>query len=402
MSVKKFAGNLFVGTVAAVSILSTAAAAPSLVINDGAPVSIKMPPGFSYAANASGTASILDVTTDGFVFCANVNAGTVPPSTIVTMEPQHLGWTLPVAGDIRGVSYTDGVLAVNKGAGNFTPETTLNCQMRGQVGEIATPFSGFGDFLFRDGLDSFVEVQYSNLVNWLPVPDFSWDNPDWSKVPNDSCTWDQDPNSPAIAENTLCAAAAGVRQIAPNSTNDARYGDRAATMWTKSTSTRFIYLARIDSRFGPQQGVPNANFPAGTPQQVGQTSSVDIALRDGYDSDYLSAAGTYCLLRELPATLTDNVCSDPAVYYSDSVNGNLSERITLDTAWAKAKSLFVVVVRTKSNDPDDQPPINTPVAAIAAISDPGVSRNEGGDEFIGDNVVFGFPEGQGFPWMGGQ
>ena len=84
------------------------------------------------------------------------------------------------------------------------------------------------------------------------------------------------------------------------------------------------------------------------------------------------------------------------------MDGNLYEPLGLDNAWVKAKSLYVAIVRTKSTDPNNLPPISTPVAAIAAIADPGVVRHEGGDEFLGDDVVFGFPEGQGFPWMGGQ
>jgi hypothetical protein len=400
MSVKKFAANVFAGTVAAVSILSTAAAAPSIAINGSAPIAIKTPPGFSYSANTGGTAGTLAATTEGYVLCANIYVDNPPAPSAVTFVPQHTRWTLPTATDIRTVGYVDGVLAVNSGAANFVPDVTLACQSRGPVGEIVTPFSGYGDMLFRSGLDSFEETQFGNLVNWVPVRDFSWTSPDWTKVPNDSCTWDMTTNYPTSSDDSLCAAASGVRPIAVNSQNDARYGDRSPTMLTKTTSTKFIYLARLDARFGAQQGAPNSHFPGTAPQQT-QASSVSLRVRDGFDSNYLSAAGTYCLLKALPngGVLTDTVCSDSAVYYTGTVNGNLSEPIGLDNAFAQAKSLFIAVVRTKTTD---LPQISTPVAAIAVLADPGVTFHEAGDEFIGDDLVFGFPEGQGFPWMGGQ
>jgi hypothetical protein len=388
--VKKFAATALAATAAA-SILSTATAAPSLVINDGEASDIQT---FSYVADAGGLASTLKVNTPGYVFCANVGTTTATP---ISMQPLHDRWTLASATDIPTVRYNGGVLSINKQV-----ETSLACQVRGPYGELRSPFSGFGDMLFRDSWEGLLDQQFDNLVNWQPVPAFTWSAADWTQVPNDSCTWDLNPNVPVLSEDSLCAAAAGVRPVAGNSQNDARYGDRAPTMWTQSTTSKFIYLARIDARFGSPNGAPNSHFPQGAqgPNQQ-QSSTVDIAIRDAYDSNYLSASGTYCLLRQLPATLDDNVCSSGDVYFSKSLIANpggiVSERIPLSLGFTQAASLFIAVVRSKSTD---LPPRCQPAAAIAVLADPVVSRHEAGDEFIGDDVAFGFYGNEQFPWMG--
>ena len=389
--VKKFAATALAATAAA-SILSTATAAPSLIINDGEPIDIQT---FSYVTDAGGLTSTLKVRTPGYVFCANVGTASATP---VSMQPQHDRWTLASAADVPTVGYSGGMLSINKQV-----ETSLACQVRGPQGELRSPFSGFGDLLFRDNWEGVLEQQFANLVNWQPVPEFTWSEPDWTQVPNDSCTWDLDPNVPVLNESSLCAAAAGVRPVAGGSQNDARYGDRAPTMWTQSTTGNFIYLARIDARFGLPSGAPNSHFPAGAPpQRPEQASTVDIEIRDAYDSTYLSANGTYCLLRQLPATLDDSVCSGSDVYYSRSLAGNaggiVSERIPLAVGFTQAASLYVAVVRQKSGG--SSPGTCQPTAAIAAVADPGVSRHEAGDEFIGDDVVFGFRPGDSFQWMG--
>ncbi|MBA8889867.1 hypothetical protein FHW12_004114 [Dokdonella fugitiva] len=401
MSVK----NVYPATIVAALLLSTtAAASPALIINDGQSIDVLTPPGFTYVASAGGASSVLDVTTEGYAICANVGQSVATP---VSMQAHHPRWTMPIANDVRNVSYTGGVLRVNKGIGAFSPEGSLGCQVRGAKGELSSPFSGFGDGLFRDSWEGFASVQFGNLVNWLAVDGFSWSTPDWRVVPNDSCTWDMDPNAPQTAENSLCAAAAGVRPVAGGSQNDARYGDRAPTMWTATTTSNFIYLARIDARFGAQSGAPNSHFPIGTPQRPdqGQSSSVDVAIRDAYDSNYLSANGTYCLLRQLPAVLDDNVCSGGDVYYAqglvdqDNPGGFVNERIPLVAGFNTAASLYVAVVRQKLAGGTSAASCQ-PYAAIAAISDPGVARNENGDEFIGDDVVFGFRNADSFEWMG--
>ena len=394
ISVKKFAATTLAATAAA-STLSIATAAPSLLINDGQPIDIQT---FSFVTDVGGLASTLKVNTPGYVLCANVGPMTAAP---ISLQPEHDRWTLPSARDIPTVGYNGAVLSINKQV-----ETSLACQVRGPLGEIGSPFSAFGDKLFRDNWEGMIDQQFANLVNWRPVPEFTWSDPDWTQVPNDSCTWDLDPNTPVSSEDSLCAAAAGVRPMADGSPNDARYGDRAPTMWTQSTTSNFIYVARIDTRFGQPGGAPNSHFSQGGPPQQPtqqQASAVDVAIRDAYDSTYLSASGTYCFLRQLPATLDDSVCSGGDVYWSRSlaqsdVPGFVSERIPLAIGFTQAASLYLAVVRQKSGG--SSPSTCQPAAAIAAIADPGVSRHEGGDEFIGDDVVFGFRPGDSFQWMG--
>lgn len=386
-------------TVAALLLSTTAAASPTLIINDGAAVDVQT---FSYAGGAVG--AMLDVTTEGYAICANVGQALATP---VSMQAHHPRWTMPVANDVRNVTYTNGVLRVNKGVSTFSPEGSLACQMRGASGEVSAPFSGYGDGLFRDGWEGYSSVQFGNLVNWLPVDDFSWSSPDWRVVPNDACTWDMDPNTPAVAESAVCAAATGVRPVDGGSQNDARFGDRAPTMWTATTASSFIYLARIDARFGPPDGAPNSHFPIGTPQRPdqAQSSSVDVVIRDAYDSNYLQANGSYCLLRKLPAVLDENVCASEDVYYSHGLSGTnnpdgmLNERIPLVAGFNTAASLYVAVVRQKRAGGTSAGSCQ-PYSAIATIIDPGVARNENGDEFIGDDVVFGFRNSDSFEWMG--
>lgn len=392
MSVLKFTGSVFAAAVLAASFSSNASAtSATLVVSNGAPVSIVSASGFSYAAIPGGGASTLNVNTEGFLFCANVYSD-APPVATITFAPGHTRWTLPSVIDVRNVGYSGGVLNVNQNG----PESSLACQVRGPDGKVSSAFSGYGNFTFRDSFESDTVAQFENQVNWVPVPGFNWLAPDWKVVPNDACTWDMTTNLPQVTEDTVCAASAGVRPPAVGSQNDARYGDRSPTMWTKTTVNKFVYLARIDARFGLMQGAPNASFsPTTPPQHATSSSSVDIAVRDGFDSNYLSATGTYCLLRALPTVLDENVCSDSAVYSSHSFSGNLLERVTLSDGWEKSKSMFVAVVRSRVSIFNG----GAPIAAIATITDPGVSLHEAGDEFIGDNVVFGFVEGEHFPWM---
>jgi hypothetical protein len=199
-------------------------------------------------------------------------------------------------------------------------------------------------------------------------------------------------DSPHVDETTLCAAATGVRP------GGGEFGTRAPTMWTTTAGSNFIYLARIDARLGPQEVPPNSQFNGlMAPEQIEELpSNVDTQIRDGYDSQYLSAAGTYCFLSELPATLNASVCNGAT--YSGSLNGVLDEEVSLSLSFpaAPATSFYVAVVRATTTD---FPSIHTPIAGIAVMSDYLVVREEQGDAFVGDNVIFGFPGNGGFQWM---
>lgn len=402
MFVKKRVAGLLAVSIA--SILPLAHAAPTLVINGGAEIDIQSPPGFSYAANSGGTSSELGVTSAGYVFCANIGSGTGLP---MTLQPAHTRWTMPSANDAR-MGYNDGVLAINGDV-----ETSLACQARDAAGQMRVPFSGYGDYLFADGWEDLYTpaAQFSNLANWLPVPDFSWSTPDWAKVPNDSCTWDNATNFPRIGEATLCAAATGVRPIAGASQNNPDYGDRAPTMWTKRTTTNYIYLARIDTSYGGQHGTPNSHFVSTSrPAEVNTPSTIGVAIRDAFDSNYLSATATYCFLSKLPSVLDDNVCSGADVYYTgtlpntptdpNSSRGIMVESLSLGVNSVQARSLYVAVVRKKLASGGSSPSSCQPYAAIAMIPEQDVARQFSADEFIGDDVVFGFREDESFDWMG--
>ncbi len=367
--------------VAAASFGQVAHAQVSLTINEEAPLSVlpsvKVPAGMSFATTTLGTR--LSVNTDGFLFCANVYYSSSPiPQTAVTLTPGHTTWTLPSAFDLQSIAYSSGGLSVNRALNGASLQTSLSCRSRGPNGEITSPFSAFGD------------------VDWYTPAD-------WAQVPTDSCTFDGNPNNPKTVEGSLCTAASGVRPSASGSLNNGAYGDRAPTMWTWAgpvSGANFVYLARVDTRFGQQTGGPNTHFPSASgPQTQALGSSVDVAIRDGYDSAMFQDSGQYCFLRSLPTTgFNAGVCADPAAYFVGTLNGNLSETISVDS-FAPAKSFYVAVIRQfKVTPPSMTSPL--PVAAIAVLADPAVVREERGDGFTGDDVVFGFmPNSPGFSWM---
>ncbi len=389
-SVTKVAGRVFAGAAVSLAMVSLTQAA-TITVNDEAPLTI-VSPGFSYAASG-GLSSQLSVATQGYLFCANVILQDQDPS-VVTLASSHSRWTLPQA-FIIDFSYTGGELHVNRASDGHSIPSTLACHARGPQGEVFNPYSAFGTYIFRNGYEGVEETQYSNMVNWQPVAGFDWAQPDWAQVPTDSCQFDMTPaDLPHLEENALCAAATGVRP------GGGAFGTRAPTMWTTTTDggTKFVYLARLDLRLGAQQA-NEANSQFLTPQNLdgmeGVPSTLSFQLRDGFDSEYLTDAGTYCFLDALPATLTSSVCSGAQV--SGSVNGVFKYEVALSFLSAPALSRYVAVVRsTTSNFPS----IHTPIAAMAIMSEPSTSREEQGDAFIGDNVIFGFPgSNDGFPWM---
>lgn len=406
MSLKKYAAGLLATSMA--SFVPLLQAAPTLVVNGGALVDIQTPPGFSYVTNGAGTSSELDVTVPGFVFCANIGSGSGAP---VTLQPLRPRWLLPSGNDGR-IVYSGGRLGVNDAA-----ETSLACQVRDASGRVRSPYSGYGDFLFSDGWEDFysAERQYSNLVNWKPIRAFTWANPDWSRVPNDSCTWDNNLNFPRQEESALCAAATGVRPNASGSPNNPDYGDRAPTMWAKRTAANYIYIARVDASYGGQHGSPNSHFVGSSrPEDVDTPSTISLAIRDAFDANYLAPNATYCFLNKLPdqALMNDNVCNpsvNPNAYYTNTLpntpadpnssRGLLVESLSVGVNSVQARSLYIAVVRQKLAG-GGSPSSCQPYAAISVIPEQDVARYFSGDEFIGDDVVFGFREDEAFDWMG--
>ena len=174
------------------------------------------------------------------------------------------------------------------------------------------------------------------------------------------------------------------------------FGTRSPKMWTASSGTNFIYVARIDVRLGEQEvNAANEGFQASeAPGIQGLPNAVTFEVRDGFDSQYLSPQRTFCLLSSLPASLSATTCNGNN---PESGEGVVSRQLTMDFLTVTSLSRYLVVIRSKTTD---LPPISTPVAAVSVLSDPTVARNESGDTFVGDNVIFGFSlQGDGFPWM---
>lgn len=395
-SVKKIVGCVLAGAVVSVSLVPVAQATANLAINDEAQLGIQTPLGFTYVS--TGASSTLNVQTDGYAFCANVYPDTPPTASAAIFTPTRTRWTLPSVVDVQSITYADGILRVNKPLTGLSIESTLVCQTRGAQGDISRPFSAYGEWLFRDGMEQQLSAatQYANMTNWIPPAGFSWaQSGAWDQVPADPCNFDMgSTDTPLVAENSLCAAATGVRPAAT-----AAYGVRAPTMWTQASGSSFIYLARIDARLGSQATAPNSSFRVVGPktmQTQGTSNSVTTEVRDGFDSDYLSSGGTFCLLSVLPTSLTSTVCDGAVV--SGPVHGTLQTSFPLSLfPSAPIASFYVAVVRTIN--PNSPPTINTPVAAMAVLGDPGTVRHDAGDEFTGDNVVFGFPDSSGaFSW----
>lgn len=384
MSVKKLVRRVCTGAAASVLMVPLAQAA-KLAVNDEAQLNI-LSPGFTYTTQTAGEASSLSVTTDGYVICANIGED---ESNIVKLSPEHARWTLPSA-FIDQTTYSGGTLYVNRPISGASVEHTLTCQARGAQGEVVNPFSHFGTDIFQNGYEGKEATQYWSMVNWQPVEGFDWASPDWAQVPTDSCQFDMTTeDSPAVEEPTLCAAATGVVQ-------GGEFGTRSPKMWTASTGANFIYVARIDVRLGEQEvNAANEGFQADeNPGIQGLPNSVTFVVRDGFDSDYLSPEYTFCLLDSLPATLSATTCNGNN---PESSTGIVSRPIAMDFLTLTSLSRYMVVIRTKTTN---LPPISTPVAAVAVLSDPTVARSEHGDTFVGDNVIFGFSlQGDGFPWM---
>lgn len=375
-SVKPFSGYVFAGAVLAVSAVSNGHAAPHLVINN-ASVAVQTPStaasGIVYRTN--GGSAFLTVYGEGFAYCANVGA---PATSAVTLTLRHEeaspngphAWTFPTVTDAQAVGYRNGVLTINRDAGG--PHlSTLTCQMAGADGVIA---HGLSEGVFENGFGSRTSANFERMVNWLPPAAFDWTVPaDWSLVPADPCSHQGFNPRVRMVEDVACVAATGVR---PNGQAGAV---RAPTMWTAVTKgTQFTYVFRID---GAQVN------PAAGPAKV--------AVRDAFDSTYLSATGSrYCLLQELPATLDSSVCGTRAAS---------RELLDIDVPLGNVDGnghafAYVAVTRAIIGAPQSG---DRPVVGAAVLLDPAVADAEvGGDKFSGDNVVFGFmPGSTGFPWM---
>lgn len=413
MSVKQFVGCVFVGAAASVSFIGSAHAqtAATVTINNSVQA-VQTPTTASTAGIAysqSGTSSLLKVYTSGFLFCGNP---TTPGSSLITLQAAHEDqtftpahpWAFAAATDVANVSYVGNTLNVNRTA-NGPWWTSLVCNGVGALGDM---LSGLSDGIFVSGFDSATATNYSNMVNWMPDPQlgFDWSQPTWDEVPANPCI-STVAQPMAIAEDTACAAVTGVR---PDATQPL-LNQRAGSMWTNSTeSSKFTYVFRVDVRAGAQQASQSPtqiNLPAqfSTPSATtngsvttSDTVGVNVTVVDAYDSTYLKGTGSYCALSQLPATLNSAVCTGHATPLS---NGplSLSFSTTPPPYSGGISSFYVAVVRDiNGSHPSDTTPV---VGASILIDSATLTLSPAGDQFVGDDVVFGFMSdaGSGFPWM---
>lgn len=396
-SIKKSAVTAIAGLTVSALFASAPCAAVTLLVNDEAPLNVQSPGGFSYLL-ASGS-GVLNVNTDGFLFCANVYPDVPPPNQVV-LVPQHGDWALPTPFDIPAINYNGTKLQINRGV-NGALNTSLVCHAVGPQGETTTPLS---DGVFVNSLETKTFQQYTNLINWIAPQGWNWNSPDWSAVPTDPCTPTQ--NQPAqVDEDVTCAAVSGARPAAAGGST------RAATMWTGTDGSNYFYVMRVDARFGPLTDVndtgPLAPQQADASNPDGSSGSVTIKVTDGYDRGaigqggpgYLGDVGTYCILTDIPTTLDGNVCTNAV--FTDSLNGPLSYRFVLSIVPPSnpRASFFIAFIRPIVGGP---PVLTEPAVGASILIEPSVVAL-GGDRFKGDDVLFGFlPVSPGFPWMIGQ
>ena len=390
---KMSAARIFAGLAA--SAFFTPAFAATFVVNSETPLDIATPPGFTYTvAGADGS---LAVSTEGFLFCANLSPDeNPPPQSPVTVMPQHGDWRLPVAQDVHTVAYNNGVLGVN-----HSLDSSLICHSVGAQGENQTPLT---DGVFRNGYDSKTVEQYSNLINWIAPAGFDWNNPDWSQVPTDPCTPTLDQLA-QVYEDVTCAGVSGARPGTAGATT------RAGTLWTATDGVSFYYVARIDARYGPQSDADGSdmqippNFHGDQPEG---SVNAKLTLVDAYDrgvvgvgGGYLGDLGQYCVITQLPSVLDGNVCVGAPVI--GVLSGPLIDFPTINLSVPPlgnpSVSYYVAFIRPIVGPP---PAINEPAVAVSILLESSVVL-EGGDKFKGDDVAFGFlPTSPGFPWMSGQ
>lgn len=417
MSVKWFVGCVFVGAAASVFTTGVAHAqtAAAVAINNTTQ-SVQAPTsgaGIAYGQGATG--SLLKVYTNGFLFCGNpfLWTGTdSAPDTLVTLQTGHEDqgftpahpWAFPPAVDVTQVNYVGSVLNVNRNASG-AQWTSLVCNGVGAVGDMT---SGLADGIFDSGFDSVTQTNYGHLVNWKPDPQlgFDWNQPDWNAVPINPCIATEE--QPAfVVEDTACAAVTGIRPDATSQNPNLRAG----SMWTNSTeSSKFTYVFRVDLRVGTQSP-SQAPTQISLPTQVGTSPTSDATITgaagsivatvvDAYDSTYLTGTGSYCLLDELPATLTSAVCSGQT---TNPLNGPLSYPFAVfpQPVSSGISSFYVAVVRNiVGAHASDTTPV---VGASILVESAAQTMSPPADKFIGDDVVFGFMTnangGTGFPWM---
>ncbi len=405
--------SIFAGALLSVLSLSAATAAPSLIVNQDN-IALQTPanaPALRYQAEGPSSAR-LTAYTDGYLLCANV--GSPMASSIVQLVPRHETadqhqWTFPSAVDAFPVTYRGDTFTINRQAGGLRA-STLTCNPLGPQGEWTSPFM---DSIFADGFWKSTEVvanNYRNMVNWNPpsgalMPPYDWSNPMWGQLPQDPCILgSNDTGSMRADESVACGAATG---IVPAGIAGATRGPIMwVHTWFDGGTPKLTYVFRVDASVGAQANRLSNRFEL--PRQLGGdvTGLENFAffgVRDAFDASYLSGEGNWCTLAQLPGALDASTCdaagdAQPLLAEDPFVRVDFPLGTWPGDVEFRHASFYVAVTR---NIVGSQPAANVPTVAASIFVEPAVV-SEGGNQFRGDDVIFGFvPGSPGFPWMKG-
>jgi hypothetical protein len=344
--------SVFVAGCIAMGAMSSAIGADlgNASVGNGPPLGI-VSPGISYHPNGSSGAALF-APFDGFMFCTNVHAS--GNSSAITFYPEHRAssggvWGLPAVQDVAGFRYGaqggSAYLAISRvestQAGDGKP--SLICH---PVNSEGMPFSPLADGVMRSGFD---EKPFSSL------PPMS--------LPNEF----------------VKTSITGVDSI----------GQPASRMMVQVNGTVAAYMMRIHAH---SSLVPSRN--------------ISIHVRDAYDSSVLSASGQYCGFSTLPDPGNINlatICEAAGAAVGNvPASGLIDVDVSLSTA-ITSRNAYVVVRRPIVNpgqqaqgagETDGLASVQ-PIAGAAVFSEPITVPGYGdvADQFVGDNVVFGFQPG---------
>lgn len=363
---------------------------------------------------AAGTAGILSVATDGYVFCSNIGALPATGMNLRHAENAPAGtapmlWAQPQA-SISHLTYTSTGLTIDSTA----PVSSLTCVGVARDGST----HGLRDWIFDNGYDlPMLGDNYPHWVNWHDANAPEWNDPEWELggdnwdlVPAAACGPDAYAGA-RVKEDNGCAAVTGVqRKDVGGTLTDVRSPKMLAQVRPVGLSFMYTYLFRVDVQSGVPAAPPAlAVPPAATSGDDASVSanSMKVRVRDAYNSYFLEGTGaSYCLLTQLPSSATADVCADALPGNKGTLTGDgfFNWEFTAGFPF-DSTSFYVAITRKIKNDPLSYP--HYPLAAATIFVDPAQTA-EGYDRFIGDNTVFSFITDtadtsvmppHGFPWM---
>lgn len=316
-------------------------------IGNGSPLGI-VAPGISYHTSAPGGA--LFVPFDGFMFCTNVHSA--GNDNAITFYPEHRTasgsvWELPAVQDIAGFRYgAQGgsvylVISRVESSQSGDGKPSLVCH---PVHSEGVPFSPLADGVMRGTFED---------APFRPLPPMD--------VPNEF----------------VRASVGGV---------DAA-GLPSDHMLVQVNGNQLAYLVRVRAQ---SSLVPSIN--------------IVIRMRDSFDKSQLSATGQYCGFNTLPDPGNidlSTICEDAGAAVGNipasgkiDVNVSLTSSLTSRTDYVVVRRTLIAQAQDAGGGIDGTVPAQ-PVAAAAIFTQPVLVPGYGdvADQFIGDNVVFGFRPG---------